>query len=262
MRIVVLASQRRGFGAYCLPALLASPRIEVASVVYCEGVALRPWKKRWKKLEKIARIGPLGALNGRRMRAWYDLGDHLAIAPLDEIASRHEVPYGETPSMFSPRTVELCRAAGADLGLSLGNGYIPERVFAVPRLGMLNVHHELLPQFQGAQSVIWQLYHGSSRTGFTIHQIDRHIDTGAILHQEEIDILFGTTLEETVRRSYARLFERSRAALVRIVEEFETVRLGARAQGAGRSFTTPSYRQFRQIERMHDVLRRRTRAEK
>jgi folate-dependent phosphoribosylglycinamide formyltransferase PurN len=37
---------------------------------------------------------------------------------------------------------------------------------------MINIHHELLPEFLGAQSVLWQLHEGSTKTGFTIHRID------------------------------------------------------------------------------------------
>jgi methionyl-tRNA formyltransferase len=252
--VLVLASQRTGFGSYCLPALLASPRIEVAGVVFCEGIALRPWQKRWRKLRKTLDIGLLGAFNGVRMRRWYDLTDRLQLGTLETIARRAGVPYDTTPSMFAPRTVELCRAANADVGLSLGNGYIPERVFSAPRQGTINVHHEMLPQFQGAQSVIWQLHAGSVRTGFTIHRIDRHIDTGAILYEEQMDIAFAPTLDATVHESYARLWEASREALVRVVADFDRYAASARPQGPGRSFTTPSWWDFRRIRRNHERL--------
>lgn len=259
-RVLVVSSQLKGFGSFCLPALLASPKIEVTGVVYGEGLALKPWQKRWRKLKKTIDIGVLGALNGVRMRGWYDLAERLSLQRLDEISRDHGVPFETTPSMFGGRTADLCRAAGADVGLSLGNGYIPERVYSVPRLGMVNVHHEILPQFQGAQSVIWQLYLGSSRTGFTIHKIDRHIDTGEILYQEEMDIAFGATLENTVRETYARLWDSSRRALVGVIEDYDNRARRARPQGPGRSFTTPSYWEFQRITRNHEMLRSRSTA--
>lgn len=258
MRVTVVSSTERGFASYCLPALVAAPGIEVASVVFSEGHVQRPWLRRWRKLQKTIRIGPLGALNGRRMRGWYDMSERLALEPIGPLSSQLGVPFGRTPSLFAPRAVELVRDAGAELGLSLGNGYIPERVFSVPRHGMINIHHEILPQFQGAQSVIWQLYHGSRRTGFTIHRIDRHIDTGDILLQEELDIAFGRTLEETVRETYATLWERSRDALVTLLQDFDRLAASSRPQGKGRTFTTPSYLQFRRIARKHDEPRRTT----
>jgi methionyl-tRNA formyltransferase len=189
------------------------------------------------------------------MRTWYDLTERLKLEPLDELSRRHNVPFATTPSMFAPQTVELCRAANADVGLSLGNGYIPPRVFNVPRLGMINVHHEMLPQFQGAQSVIWQIHAGSARTGFTIHKIDDKIDTGAILYQQEMDIAFRPTLAETVSETYARQWEASRDALVRVLQDFDRFSACAKTQAAGRTFTTPSYWQFRRIEKQFARLR-------
>ncbi|MEA2711725.1 MAG: methionyl-tRNA formyltransferase [Phycisphaerales bacterium] len=256
VRVLILSSSPTGFGSFCLPALAAAPGIDVVQAILNEGAIQRPWQRRWRKLRKIARIGPLGAWNGVRMRAWYDLTERLKLEPLELLAQRHNVPFATTPSMFAPQTVELCRAAGADIGLSLGNGYIPRRVFAVPRLGMLNIHHEMLPQFQGAQSVIWQLHEGSARTGFTIHRIDDKIDTGEIVYQEQMKITFASTLAETVTETYARQWEASRDALVRVLQDFDKYAAGAKAQASGRTFTTPSYWQFRRIEKQFQRLRK------
>jgi methionyl-tRNA formyltransferase len=250
----VLSSQRVGFASYCLPALLASPRIEVVGVLFSEGVTRKTWQKRWRKLKKTLDIGVLGAVNGIRMRRWYELDERLMLEPLDELAARSGVHLETTPSLFDKRAAELCKGANADVGLSLGNGYIPERVFSAPRLGTINIHHEMLPEFQGAQSVIWQLHEGSSHTGFTIHKIDRQIDTGEILYQEEIDIAFGATLGETVRETYARLWETSRTALVRVCENVDEIARRGRPQGPGRNFTTPSWWEFQRIARNHARL--------
>ena len=256
MRVVILSSTPRGFASYCLPALVGVQGITVAGVVFSEGIVQRPWLRRWRKLQKTARIGPLGALNGRRMRAWYDPGERLQLEEIGALSSRLGMPFASTPSLFSPRTVELVRAADADVGLSLGNGYIPERVFTIPRQGMLNIHHELLPEYQGAQSVIWQLYHGSRTTGYTIHRIDNRIDTGDILVREEVPIAFLASLEETVRANYITLWERSRARLVEVLQDFDRVAAASRPQGPGRGFTTPSYWQYLRIVRSHARLRR------
>ena len=256
VRVFILSSSLLGFASYCLPALAASPGIQIVSVLHNQGMVQNPWRRRWRKLRKIARIGPLGAFNGMRMRGWYDLGARLKLEPLDELARRFNLTFAATPSMFAARTVELCRAANAEVGLSLGNGYIPSRVFGVPRLGMINIHHEMLPQFQGAQSVIWQLYHGSRRTGFTIHKIDDRIDTGAILYQQEMDIVFRPTLAETVTETYARQWEASRDALVKLLENYDAYAAAAKPQAEGRSFTTPSYWQFRRIYKQFDQLRK------
>src|SRR3712207_8581825 len=45
----------------------------------------------------------------------------------------------------------LVKSADAALGLSLGNSYISSRIFTLPTYGMLNIHGEVLPDFQNAQ---------------------------------------------------------------------------------------------------------------
>jgi methionyl-tRNA formyltransferase len=257
MRIVVLSSQNAGFASYCLPTLAKLPGVDVAGVILNEGVVTRPWRRRWKNLLKLARIGPLGAFNGVRMRRWYgdDLHALLPMPPLEPLAAELNVPYFRTPSLLDQKTVDLVQGFGADLGLSLGNGYIPERVFSIPRLGMLNIHHELLPEFQGAISVMWQIYFGSRTTGYTIHKIDRRIDTGDILLRREVPIDLQPTLGQTVTRTTAKVMEASLAGLGELLTNYDRFEREARPQGLGRRFTTPTYWQYRRMLRRHGQMR-------
>ena len=79
---------------------------------------------------------------------------------------------------------------------------------------MINIHHEVLPRFQGAQSVIWQSYEGPAEMGYTINRIDRHMETGDILYQEKMPIQLRPTLRERVNVSLTRLCEANAEVLV------------------------------------------------
>lgn len=258
MRVIVLTGSRFGTAAHHLPYLLGRQGIEVAMVVL--SLEQNPNRKRQlsKKIRKTLRIGLLGAINGIRMRRWFNDGftRYKPIGELEDICRSNGIPFRQTPFVQSGETVELFREARADVGISLGNGYIGRKVFSIPRYGMINIHHELLPAFQNAQSIIWQIYEMSATTGYTIHRIDRTIDTGDILCQEKVAIRFGRTLEETVGRTSAGLLEASAAGLVRVLSDFEGHLRNARPQGPGRSFTTPSFLQFLRMLRNHDRLRR------
>ena len=94
---------------------------------------------------------------------------------------RLSIPLALTPTTNSEETKAQFRATQADVGLSLGNSYIAPTIFGIPRLGMVNVHHEVLPEYQRARSVIWQIYEGSVETGYTIHEINHQLDAGLIL---------------------------------------------------------------------------------
>src|ERR1700741_4524778 len=111
-------------------------------------------------------------------------------ADLASLSEHLSVPVFETECTNSDETVRLFKDADADLGLSLGNGYISTKIFTIPKYGVINVHGERLPEYQNPQSILWPIYHLETTTGLTIHEIDRSIDTGKILHQEEYPIIF------------------------------------------------------------------------
>lgn len=253
-----MTQRTHGLGALALPYLVDHPGIEVAALVHVSGASGPGRVRRARRaLRKVVRIGPLGALNGVRMRRWYgeDLTRALSLKPVRAVAAAVGVRVLTVPSPRGQEARDALANLGVDLGLSLGNGYIPHAVFSIPRLGMLNVHHEVLPAFRGAQGVIWQLHEGSATTGYTIHAIDRSIDTGVILHREEVPICFGETVGDTVTRTMAELYRRSAQALPGVVADAEALLAAGKPQGAGRSFTTPTWRQYLRIRRQHARLR-------
>jgi methionyl-tRNA formyltransferase len=255
MKVAIITGSANGTASHHLPALAGSSCFSIAQVILTEGPAPRK-RHAWRKLRKMLRIGPLGAIMGIRMRRWY-AADVQAIRPIDDIHSvceRLGVPIATTPFIGHPRTLELLREADADIAVSLGNGYIPSKVFLAPRLGMLNIHHELLPERQNAQAVIWAIHDGSRTTGYTIHRIDKGIDTGAILLREEVPIRFKPTLGATVSHTLVGLLDASAAGLRRVLDHLPEHLAAARPQGAGNKRTTPTFAQFMRIVRKHRAL--------
>ena len=257
MKVIILSTSAYGTTGHHLPVLQQCKDVEIAMVVVSEGLAANRKKQYLRKIKKILKIGIRGAMNGVRMRKWYneDVSQYCKIENAEDYCKANNIPFKRVPSTNSDETVQLFRDTQADVGLSLGNGYISGKVFKIPKWGMLNIHHEVLPQYQNAQSIIWQLYNGSAETGYTIHKIDRHIDTGEILLQEKMPIVFRETLEDTVAFNYARLFDASGAGLVRVLQNFEQYFSAAKPQGKGASYTTPSYSQFRKIKKQFEKLK-------
>ena len=54
--------------------------------------------------------------------------------------------------------------------------------------GAINVHASLLPKYRGAAPIQWALANGETVTGLTTMQLDRGMDTGPILLQEQCGI--------------------------------------------------------------------------
>lgn len=251
MKVAVLTSARRGTASHHLEHLVRASHCTVALVIVAGNRPRKRWRHLWRKVLKTLRIGLGGALNGVRMRAWYDqdLVPRLGLRDIEEVCLEHGIPFVETVAMNSAETARSLRESGAVLGISLGNGYIGKRVFTTPSLGMVNIHHELLPGYRNAQSIIWQIYNMSPVTGYTIHQIDQHIDTGMILLQEQVPITFGDSLRETVNATLPTLMEASARGLCRLLADYPAALANARPQGPGHSYTTPSLRQFRRMQR-------------
>jgi methionyl-tRNA formyltransferase len=261
MRIVILTANRRGTASYCLPELLDHTTAEIVGVIYSAG---RPGSKARfyrQKIKKMAKIGLLGAINGIRIRSWFSVNNVAGkeIGDLEDICRKRNIPFKETALMNSNETVELLKSLDPDLGLSLGNSYLSPKVFSVPRRGMVNIHGEELPAFQNAQSVIWQIYEGNGHTGYTIHKIERKIDTGEILKQDTFPILFRDSLRETVAATCAEILRRAGEGLVDTINHFEEYDRVKRAQGKGRSYTTPSFREFLRIQRNFNKLKKESR---
>ena len=258
MKVIILTTSIHGTTGHHLPILYGSKDIEIAMVVVSEGSAPKKKNHYLRRIKKILAIGPLGALNGIKMRKWYneDVKKYCDTGDAREFCSKHGIPFTSVPYTNSVETQKIFKDTGADVGLSLGNGYISKKVFSIPRYGMLNIHHELLPLYQNAQSIIWQLYNGSAETGYTVHKIDSKIDGGDIVWQEKIPIVMRDTLDDTVAYNYARLYDASVQGLLRIFADFKKYYSEAKPQGAGGHYTTPSYGQFLKIKRQFERLKK------
>jgi methionyl-tRNA formyltransferase len=258
MKVVILTSVRRGMASLALPAILRAGH-DVPAIVFCGGGTLGLRRRIERRLRKTLRIGPLGAMNGLRMRPWFSTepADRLGIEDIETVAARHHIPFHETSGVNSARTIEVVQQAHCSLGLSLGNSYISKRVFSIPSSGMINIHHELLPAYPGAQSVLWQIHDGHTESGYTVHQVREHIDKGEILYRESIPISFESTLQQTVVTTCARLFQKSVEGLVRVLNDYPALIAAAEAQpSSSRTYTTPTWREFRTMLRQHRRLLR------
>lgn len=250
-RIVILTSGSGGTAAQCLPKLADTSGVEVVAVVRAQGMnPTTKWKRRKSKVLKALKIGPIGAFNGVRIRKWY----HAENPPLEDVCRETGVKLTNVPYIGSKETEEAFKNAEADIGLSLGNSFIPERVFSVPKHGMLNFHGERLPKYQNAQSVIWPIFNSETLTGITLHRVASGIDEGDIFYEETFPIRFHPTLRETVEHTLVETNDRTTAAISRVCANLSEFLEARTPQIAGTKYTTPSFRQFRQMERNNHRL--------
>jgi methionyl-tRNA formyltransferase len=256
MKVFILTTHNDGIAAHHLNYLLKQ-NLEVEAVILSKGRVLYPWRYRKRKFLKFLKIGLLGSLNGIRMRKWYQT-KHPNILTLDKQCQKSNIPFFEVEITNSQKTIDIIKNINAELGISLGNGYINKSIFNLPARGMINIHHEILPEYQNAQSVIWQLYNMSKISGYTIHKIDNKIDNGQILYQEKVPINFKENLKKTVNYTLMDIENASAKGLAHVLKNFDKFCNNAVTQKNHKSYTTPSILMFYKIYRNFKILKKST----
>jgi len=65
---------------------------------------------------------------------------------------------------------------------------VKSTVIELAKFGIINFHPSLLPKYRGPNPISWVLINGEKKTGLTIHQLTKGIDSGDILYQENLDV--------------------------------------------------------------------------
>lgn len=62
------------------------------------------------------------------------------------------------------------------------------KILAIPRIGTLNVHPGLIPQYKWVMAYFWALKHNMKKAGVCVHWMDEWIDTWPIIAMKEFAI--------------------------------------------------------------------------
>lgn len=88
----------------------------------------------------------------------------------------------EVPHINHPVVVKLARELKPDLICVFGTSLIRGELLQEGRLGIINLHGGLSPEYRGADCTFWALYNGEpEKIGCTLHYIDAGIDTGRLI---------------------------------------------------------------------------------
>ena len=89
----------------------------------------------------------------------------------------------------------------ADLFITCAFGQIlSQEIIDLPKLGVINIHASLLPQYRGASPIHYAILNGEKVTGITIMKTQLGIDTGDILLQKSLEIKENETCGELFDR--------------------------------------------------------------
>ncbi len=108
-------------------------------------------------------------------------GRKLGTSPVKDYAIRHDLPVLQPEKMKDSAFLEELKLISPDLIIVVAFRMLPEEVWALPRLGTINLHASLLPQYRGAAPINRAIMNGEKETGVTSFFIEKEIDTGKII---------------------------------------------------------------------------------
>jgi methionyl-tRNA formyltransferase len=143
-------------------------------------------------------------------------GMKLKMSAVKEVALQAGLNVAQPENLKSDGARQLILDAHADVMIVAAYGLIlPQVVLDMPRLGCVNIHASLLPRWRGAAPIHRAIEAGDAETGITLMQMDKGLDTGAMLMRSALPIHSG----DTTGSLHDRLAELGAHEIVRLLPE-------------------------------------------
>lgn len=159
-------------------------------------------------------------------------GKELQMTPVKACAVAHDIPVFQPVKIKEPEAVAVLRGYQADIFVVAAFGQIlSEEILAMPKYGCINIHASLLPKYRGAGPIQWAIIDGEKKTGVTIMQMEKGLDTGDMLMQTEVEI----TPRETADTLHDKLAEAGARLIVEALPKIEAGQVTPRKQNDAES---------------------------
>jgi len=147
-------------------------------------------------------------------------GQKLTPSPVKQLALQHQLTVLQPVSLKTAEASAQLRALDADVMVVAAYGLIlPPEVLEIPRYGCLNIHASLLPRWRGAAPIQRAILAGDSETGITIMQMDKGLDTGAML----LKLTCPITGKDTTASLHDRLASLGAEAIITALDRLPTL---------------------------------------
>jgi len=158
------------------------------------------------------------------------------------------MPYSHCDNLNSQSFLQHCRELNIELIASVSPSQIfKEDLINLPKQGCINIHTAKLPKYRGLYPTYWAMAHGEKTLGVSIHYIEKGIDTGKIILQDELEIPSNTTLDYMLKTTKLKGAE----LLLEAINQIDVGKVEAYyAEGQGSYFSFPtaeSYKRFKSL---------------
>ncbi len=146
-------------------------------------------------------------------------GMKMIASPVKEYAlEKHLEVYQPEKVRNNEEFLNTVKKINPDLICVVAYGKIlPKELLEIPKMGCINVHGSLLPQYRGAAPIQWAVLNGDKKTGITTMYMNEGMDTGDMILKEEVRI----GEDETTGELWERLSKIGAKLLVETVEKIE-----------------------------------------
>lgn len=145
-------------------------------------------------------------------------GKEVAMSPVKECALKYNIPVFQPLKIKDKENVDILRKYEADIMVVAAFGQIlSEEILNMTKYGCINIHASLLPEYRGAAPIQWAVLDGKKKTGVTIQQMAKGVDTGDILAVSETEI----GKEDTGESMFDRLMELGAELLIKTLPDIE-----------------------------------------
>ena len=115
-------------------------------------------------------------------------GQKLNESAVKKYALEHGLRILQPIKLKDPIFLDELKSLKADLFVVVAFRMLPEVVWQMPKMGTINLHGSLLPQYRGAAPINHVLINGEKETGVTTFFLKQEIDTGDIIFSDAIAI--------------------------------------------------------------------------
>ena len=117
-------------------------------------------------------------------------GMKMISTPVKEYAIEKNIPVFQPEKVKNnPEIKDTIKKLNPDVICVVAYGKIlPKELLDIPKLGCINVHGSLLPQYRGAAPIQWAVLNGDKVTGITTMYMDVGMDTGDMILKQEVQI--------------------------------------------------------------------------
>ena len=145
-------------------------------------------------------------------------GKEVQMTPVKACALSHNIPVLQPVKIKAPEAVSTLSRYPADIFVVAAFGqFLSEEILTMPRFGCVNIHASLLPAYRGAAPIQWAVINGEERTGVTVQQMAKGMDTGDILLKKEVTI----ATDETGESLHDKLMEAGAELIVEVLPLIE-----------------------------------------